>query len=468
MKLRYITIIFLLLIIVFICKQYSFHHLLDGDLVIKINNEKLDFKNETIKELSSFNYKKITVKNLSKGNIIINNTLIKRNKSNNIKINNLSDNNVLVIKTKNKKYFIRLIPGDFPILKKEGKSNFKENFLLSFNGPDSHYLIKTDYKGNVLAYKKTNELTYNFKRVAEKRYMYTIQIEGVFGGNNDSIYELVLLDEDFNEIDKIRYILDNNKKIGLDVHDFVYINDGHYIISSFQNKTVDNFPEEIYGKKSILVQDTLIEEIKDGKVLWEFKSSDYPKFYKYFNPEGVYGEKPTKDYYSNYMHFNSFAIDPNDKNLLASFRNINAIVKINRKNRKVMWILGGKGDEFGLKEEQFFLCQHSISFKDENTILLYDNGSQDRMARIVEIKTDQEKKKILDYKKHDLNFTTKNWGLVNYLGGDTYLINYGQIDHDDIYLTEEKSLKNDKVYFKLDTKSGSIYHTYKDRYEVNK
>ena len=43
---------------------------------------------------------------------------------------------------------------------------------------------------------------------------------------------------------------------------------------------------------------------------------------------------------------------------MCSFRNIDSILKIERGTGKILWILGGKGDHFGLTEEQKFSRQH--------------------------------------------------------------------------------------------------------------
>ena len=173
----------------------------------------------------------------------------------------------------------------------------------------------------------------------------------------------------------------------------------------------------------IYVSDCVIEEIKDGKILWEFDSGNYPKFYSCSSKEELDYSIP----YQDYIHINSIAIDESDGNILCSFRNIDAILKISRKDGKLIWTLGGQADEFGLTKKQKFSKQHSIIYTGNNTIMLYDNGNANQRSRVVKIKLDEKNKKIVSYKDYDLDAYAPMMGSVRVLDEktETYLVCYG-------------------------------------------
>ena len=96
-------------------------------------------------------------------------------------------------------------------------------------------------------------------------------------------------------------------------------------------------------------------------------------------------------------------IDPKDNNLICSFRNLDSIIKIDRKTGDIIWILGGKGDQFNLTEEQKFSRQHNATLLDNNRILLFDNGNAKGLTRIFEITLDEENKKVTNFKEFSLD-----------------------------------------------------------------
>lgn len=60
--------------------------------------------------------------------------------------------------------------------------------------------------------------------------------------------------------------------------------------------------------------------------------------------------------------------------MIASFRNLDEVLKIDRQTGEILWTLGGLGDDFGLTEEQLFSRQHYAKLTDTGTLLLFDNA----------------------------------------------------------------------------------------------
>ncbi len=75
-------------------------------------------------------------------------------------------------------------------------------------------------------------------------------------------------------------------------------------------------------------------------------------------------------------HPNALAVDPTDGNYVASFRNLDALIKIDAKTGDELWQLGGTESEFTIVGDPLngFYGQHSIRVLDNGHLLIYDNG----------------------------------------------------------------------------------------------
>ena len=102
-----------------------------------------------------------------------------------------------------------------------------------------------------------------------------------------------------------------------DSHDFIYIDDGHYLFFFLVSKEV-NVPN--FGTKTFT--SILINEVKkiNGiyKVIGSFDASEYPKLFT-----DIYLEKSAN------LHMNTLALDY-DNNLIVNFRDANSFIKIRR------------------------------------------------------------------------------------------------------------------------------------------
>lgn len=127
---------------------------------------------------------------------------------------------------------------------------------------------------------------------------------------------------------------------------------------------------------------------------------------------------------------NTIIIDPPDNHFILSFRNISAVVKINRKTGDIIWVLGGgEKDDFSLSNEQCFFGKHAIT-KEGNTLLLFDNHNwsktdEDNKVRIKRYELDEKNKKIVAYREIILPFSAIGMGSVERTKQNTYLIGTG-------------------------------------------
>lgn len=82
-----------------------------------------------------------------------------------------------------------------------------------------------------------------------------------------------------------------------------------------------------------------------------------------------------------------------------------------------------------MTEGQKFSRQHSISFVNNNEILIYDNGNERKQTRIIKISLDEENKKVKNYESYNLDKYADAMGSVQEVDdtkGD-YLICYGRV-----------------------------------------
>ncbi len=434
-----IGVVFILIIMYGI---YSYIRIKRKDAYVKleINGQEIVLTGEISDELDlkTLNSEHDTILKLDfkNANVKINGKIIKDPQEVSLGKLNISQNNKIEIciklvgDIKYKKYFINTLPSKFPKYTVEGKSEYEGEYYLSTyilsSGNKQHYIYKINQDGDVTFYKAIDKRGFQFKKNESNgkvRYTYLEITNYAYGGINNSVpSKLVVLDENYNEIEQINYKTEN-EEISTENHDYVFFDDNHYIVGAYTRETVQNVPE--YEGENINVWNCRIQEVKDGEILWEFQSIKYPNLYTYCNEPNT-NIKPG-GICINYMHFNSMEIDPTDNNLVCSFRNIDAIMKISRETGEILWILGGKGDEFGLTEEQKFYKQHSISFLSDNSILLYDNNKASSKTRIVNIKIDEENKKIKSYKSYNSDLYVARMGSVQAIDEEKciYLMAYG-------------------------------------------
>ncbi len=340
-----------------------------------------------------------------------------------------------------KKYTINTLPTQFPEYEFQGKSEENgEYYVTTYNlesNKNQHYIYKLNEFGKVTFYKATPTVCYNFKKnvVNEKiRYTYLESYETWGEGFTMSLpTKLVVLDEKYKLMNELYYFAQEKKENmteldkKLDNHDYLYLDDNHYILSGFEKETVFDFPG--HENEAFNIWNCKIQEVLNGEIVWEFQSIKNKQIYNYCDESNR--EVMTLEPILDCMHFNSMRIDPLDKNLVCSFRNIDCLMKLDRKTGEICWVLGGNGDEFGLTEEQQFSNQHSISFLSDHSILIYDNGCANQKTRIIKIKLDEKNKTVEKFSSYDLGIFANRMGSVQAINEDKniYLVTYGVGDN---------------------------------------
>jgi arylsulfate sulfotransferase len=277
-----------------------------------------------------------------------------------------------------------------------------------YRSPSSGLIVIYDKAGNPMKQVDVGATTMDFKkwvlpdgkvRYSFLKYNKDVQHMPNVGYNAG---EIVILNQDFQEINKLTLLPNADRKAtdnnALDGHDFILLSDNHYIAMAYFEKEVTNIPSNLTPMSSCKVVAPIIQEVENGKVIWEWDGTNEPELYS-TSIEG--NDYKLGDMTQDYAHLNSIYIDPKDNNLVLSFRNLNQVVKLDRTTNKILWRLGGKNSDFPITSEQRFLRQHDAHFlADGKTMILFDNGdlAERPFTRIVEYTLDEKNKKITKYK----------------------------------------------------------------------
>ncbi len=305
-------------------------------------------------------------------------------------------------------FTVNLLPANFGEYETEGESATEgDYYLTTYRYSNSNYVFKLNGTGELVFYKKTPDIALDFQKNynsdGEARYTYLLYQEEDFCGlEGINPACIVVMDEDYNEIETIYYTTSEGEDRLVDPHGFIYLDDGHYILTSYVDEYLD-VPEDLEATDNSAYMAVLcIEEIQDGEILWEFCSADYEKFL-YETTALTWSDSISSCH--DYIHFNSMYIDE-DGNLLVSCRHLNEILKLSRETGELMWTLGGVGDEFGLTDEQLFSKQHSIIVTDDGSYMIFNNADdevesgEEEYSTVERLKVDEETMTVTEYTEY--------------------------------------------------------------------
>lgn len=410
--------------------------------------------------------------------IYVNGTIVENQKST-LKLENGQDIVVSTLDDNGKgiNYTIHYLPEDIP----------EANVIINNNPTDGYIFISyidfsleaglTDYtyiailnnEGFPVYYKKIpNKGVINFNYFSldndQKRFSY----------NNNETGKIVVLNENFEEIKQLTLSSNNNHgEYPADNHDFIYINDDHYILPAYVNR--ENVDMTAYGgKDSVTLTDFVFQEVKNNQVLFEWSSADHPEILEAIDP--IYLDQYNNlDKPADYFHFNSITIDPSDDNFIVSARHTNQVYKIDRISGEIIWRLGGSSSDFNLTENETFSHQHHVSVTKEGTLLLFDNGvTKDHQTRIIEYninETNYDIDIVNEYKKDGLFMNIM--GSVQKFDNGNFLIGWGghissQLNASRSDITEIDNLGNILLDISFTNNADRFMYSYRAlKYNIN-
>ncbi|KAI9736277.1 MAG: hypothetical protein M1834_001163 [Cirrosporium novae-zelandiae] len=162
-----------------------------------------------------------------------------------------------------------------------------------------------------------------------------------------------------------------------DLHEFQLTENGTALMTIYEIIQVDL---SAFGRKEPgWVYDGLFQEIdiETGKLLFQWRSSDYYPVEETYNDIEKTGYKEDKAF--DYFHINS--IDKDTKgNYYVSSRYMHTVTCISPSG-DVLWVLGGRHNDFedlSHGAATNFSWQHHVNWHPNNTITIFDNGSTNK------------------------------------------------------------------------------------------
>ena len=407
----------------------------------RTNNEPVLFNNEELIPPFSSDTKTYLIPSVS---LLNDNIISVGSQKQKIKLKNIKaiSNIKIKIKINSKKYTLHFLPPDssnYSMFNYEKESN---NLILltSFDGycEEKSYATILNEKGEIVYYhhSEPDRCVSDFKQTilpnGKKYYSFMQQTEKMPPWSYWS-GKLQILDENFQYKKSLTLLeTDKHPALGVENHDSLILDENHYILTAYHTKEVFH----PITQEPIYIAENIIQEIKDGKVLLDWASSEYDELLLSY--KGDMNPEETKAI--DYLHINSVIIDPKDNNLIVSFASISQIIKINRKTGEIIWRLGGMNDEFNLDKEYLFWGQHTLSLTPDGYLMLFDNQSSYFMpmttgdknlqtltdSRILKFKLDEKNKKVLETIAITTGPETKSLGSAYQTKKDTYIISLGK------------------------------------------
>lgn len=187
------------------------------------------------------------------------------------------------------------------------------------------------------------------------------------------IDKYLIYNENIELIDSIA----NPTDYTIDLHDFVALRNGHYlmILNHKIEKDLSNIVEG--GQKNAqIINNLLVETDGRGNIFWSWSAIDYLD---------ILDVTEAVDLTMNVIdpfHINSIFEDSNG-NLLISIRHFDEIALVNKQTKQFIWRFGGqksKKNQFSILNDEIdgfkgFSHQHTASLLSNGNVLLFDNGN---------------------------------------------------------------------------------------------
>lgn len=343
---------------------------------------------------------------------------------------------------------VHALPPDFPTWTTEttgpiAPGRIYTGVFTGFLPTNYSYGLILEGDGTPVYFRRFDHPAFNFHKVfyadGRVRYVYLDSPVGFDLNKGAAEGDVVIEDQNFNELRRVRLLpTAKHGALPAENHDVLVFDDDHYVLSAYNTRTVDL--SAMGGKIDSKVAVPVLQEIRNGSLVWEWDASDYPQLYGASTDGNDYlnATHPVADY----LHFNSVDFDPSDGSFILSFRHLDSVVKILPTSVPAgtpipfKWILGGKLDQFGVAPAQRFYHQHDAKLVSRDgsklTFSLFDNnnGHYDLHPTAAMVWTIDEAAKTatLDDEYFDNNTSTSQ-GSVQVLGPRNYFICWGIDNH---------------------------------------
>jgi len=235
-----------------------------------------------------------------------------------------------------------------------------------------------------------------------------------------SLAGIRVMDDAFNFLANVKALpFPDGNTYAVDDHDHVILDDGHYIVGVYANKTVTNIPS--LSGQSLFVGGAGLQEIQNGAAVFSWLSTDHPELYACSTEGNSFAANNGADY----AHWDSVIVD-NDANWVASFRHLDAVLKINRGDGTIAWILGGPCDQYGLTTTQKFSHQYDARRAPDGRLTLFDDNNADGASRALAFGLDESSKTLLSFAAYAADtHSSTGMGSAQFFADGKVLIGWG-------------------------------------------
>jgi hypothetical protein len=240
----------------------------------------------------------------------------------------------------------------------------------------------------------------------------------------------------------IRYILDHKLRIidsvvnlgGVlpDSHDFLILPDGNYLVTGRLYSIADlsgTYFDRVPGSKRTKLLGLVIQVInRKHELVWQWNSNEH------INPAEFVDSYGYDSTMFDYCHGNSVSV-ANDGNYLVSFRNMDAVYKIDKNTGKTIWVMGGESGSFSFTNDNGFSGQHHVLQLPNGNVTVYNNGNSlvPKRTEAIEYKIDTQYNTASYVWKARLRpgFYSQGMGSFQTCRNGNRLIGYGQVHFPD-------------------------------------
>lgn len=271
------------------------------------------------------------------------------------------------------------------------------------------------------------------------------------------------------------YIVRNNKQQVLrtlttvgefspDFHEGTKLSNGNYLLLTYEIKTMDLSAIATGGNPTASVMGAVLQEVTPtGSLVWSWNSLDY------IPVSHATSDVDLSQQVVDYIHVNSVAEEP-DGTFLVSGRHTDAIYKISRTTKNIVWTLGGvnaKVNDFTYLNDNIggkygFSHQHSISRRSNGNLIMFDNGNlrDNPYSRMVEYELNESSKTIKSVRvlRHSPDVYSSSMGSVQELPNGTFLVGWGN-NESGIIATEFAG--NGDVLVEIDNPTPAVISSYR-------
>lgn len=245
------------------------------------------------------------------------------------------------------------------------------------------FFLRVSTEGELIYYRNMNcvgeSMAENFaSQITDDGTFFTgfvelrVELRNVNGGYSSGLY--LVMDDHYTDVDTLTLLpnQESNHTHGegyLDQHEFLVLGEDHYLTLSYTPLEVNNLPDTVSGvdgTSTAYVWAGIFQEVKDGEVVAEINTTDYPMLYETAIEKRNYADSTDQgietttgqgdpvfslaEGWQDYVHPNSLDYTLNadgsvDK-LLVSMRDQCAVYQFDMASGAVEWILGGKASTF--------------------------------------------------------------------------------------------------------------------------